>query len=202
MQQPERAAKEYLSILQLAARESESGVGFLFLGAVVERKQVLELVRAFGRGAHRRGRLAIVGSVTRDAAYVARVREAIAELGLGEQVVMDGEVDEAGVAHALADADVLVMPSTLEGYGIAATEAVHAGVPVIAARAQGLEEALAPCPDATLFADDEDALAATLDRFANDDALRAAMTAAARAAALRMPTWASCAERFRAALLP
>jgi glycosyltransferase involved in cell wall biosynthesis len=175
-------------------------VRFVFLGAVVARKRVVELVGAFGRGAQPGGRLVIVGSTTRDPAYVGRVREAIARFGLQERVVMDGEVDEAGVAEALAQADVLVMPSTLEGYGIAATEAIHAGVPVIAARAQGLEEALAPCPDATLFADDEDALAAALDRFAGDVALRASMTEAARAAASRMPTWASCAQRFRAAL--
>jgi glycosyltransferase involved in cell wall biosynthesis len=184
--------------------ESEGGrardVRFVVLGAVVGRKRVVEVVRAFARGAARGGRLAIVGSTTRDAAYVAAVREEIARLGIGERVVMDGEVDDAGVARALARADVLVMPSTLEGYGIAATEAIHAGVPVIAARAQGLEEALAPCPDAIIFADDEDTLALALDRFAHDHALRTAMTEGARAASPRMPTWASCAEAFRAAL--
>ncbi|HSO31873.1 MAG TPA: glycosyltransferase, partial [Labilithrix sp.] len=86
------------------------------------------------------------------------------------------------------------------GYGIAATEAIHAGVPVIAARAQGLEEALAPCPEACLFADDEHALAATLRRFATDAALRTSMRDAAGAAAPRMPTWSSCATAFRKAL--
>jgi D-inositol-3-phosphate glycosyltransferase len=90
------------------------------------------------------------------------------------------------------------MPSSLEGYGIAATEAIHAGVPVIAARAQGLDEALAPCPDAAMFADDEPALASALASFATDASLRARMIAAARAAAPRMPTWASCAEQLRA----
>jgi glycosyltransferase involved in cell wall biosynthesis len=177
-----------------------SDLRFVFLGAVVGRKRVLELVGAFARGAQRRGRLAIVGSTTRDAAYVESVREAIARHGLGDRVVMGGEVDDAGVERALAHADVLVMPSTLEGYGIASTEAIHAGVPVIAARAQGIEEALALCPDATLFADDEHALAAALDRFSSDAALRASMITAARAAAPRMPTWAGCVETFRAAL--
>ena len=186
--------------LRVRLRESESGTRFVFVGAVVARKRVVELVRAFGRGAHRNGRLAIVGSTAHDPAYVASVRAAIAGLGLGERVVMDGEVDEEGVTGALARADVFVMPSTLEGYGIAATEAIYAGVPVIAARAQGLEEALAPCAGATLFADDEDALASALGRFASDRALRARMTDAARAASSRMPTWSECAERFRAAL--
>jgi glycosyltransferase involved in cell wall biosynthesis len=132
--------------------------------------------------------------------YVAQVRTAIAQLGLADRVTMVGEVDEEGIARALATADVLVMPSTLEGYGIAATEAIHAGVPVIAARAQGLEEALAPCPRATIFADDEPALAASLARFAGDASLRRTMREAAREAAPRMPTWAACAKAFGAAL--
>jgi len=188
-------------------REREGGRGrgretrFVFLGAVVARKRVVELVRAFAGGAQAEGRLVIVGSTTRDPGYVSQVRARIARLDLAERVVLTGEIEEAGVARALAEADVLVMPSSLEGYGIAATEAIHAGVPVIAARAQGLEEALAPCPDACLFADDERALASALRRFAADPTLRASMTAAARGARPRMPTWTACVEAFRAALL-
>ena len=181
-------------------RERERDTRFVFVGSIVARKRVLELVRAFAAGAHERGRLALVGSTTRDAGYVGEVRALVTERDLGARVVLTGELEEAGVARVLADADVLVMPSSLEGYGIAATEAIYAGVPVIAARAQGLEEALAPCPDACLFADDEASLASALKRFATDATLRASMIAAARFAGPRMPTWAGCAEGFRAAL--
>lgn len=183
-----------------APRVGEGETRFAFVGSIVPRKRVLELVRAFAGGAHATSTLTLVGSTARDAAYVAEVREAIARLGLTARVAMTGEVDEAGVSRALADADVLVMPSSLEGYGIAATEAIHAGVPVIAARAQGLEEALAPCPGAATFADDEASLAAALARFATDASLRAAMIAAARAASKVMPTWSTCAADLRAAL--
>lgn len=172
-------------------------VHFVFVGSVVARKRVLELVRAFACGAHERGRLTLVGSTTRDDVYVREVRETIARLGPSARVSMSGEVDEAGVSRALGDADVLVMPSSLEGYGIAATEAIHAGVPVIAARAQGLAEALASCPDAAVFADDEAALASALTRFASDTSLRARMLAAAKDAAPRMPTWSRCASGVR-----
>ena len=188
--------------LERTVRQARGGdLRFAFVGSVVPRKRALELVRAFGRGAHQRCRLALVGSTTRDNDYVMAVREEIARLGLGERVVLAGEVDETGLANALAEADVLVMPSSLEGYGIAATEAIFAGVPVIAAHAQGLLEALAPCPDAVIFASEEEELAAALARFAADAALRARMLAAARDAAPRMPTWKACAEQFRAALL-
>lgn len=181
-------------------REREQDVRMVLLGSIVARKRVIELVRAFAKGAHRSARLLLVGSTTRDEAYVRTVRALVAQLGIGSRVVMTGEVDESGVARALRNADVLVMPSSLEGYGIAATEAIYAGTPVIATRAQGLEEALAPCPDACLFVDDEPALARALERFAADAALRATLRDAARAASARMPTWSACAAEFRATL--
>lgn len=174
---------------------------FVFLGSVIPRKRVVALTRAFATGgASDVGQLVIVGSTTRDEAYVAEVRRVIAEHGIAERVEVTGEVDEASVARALADADVLVMASSLEGYGIAATEAIWAGLPVIAARAQGLEEALAPCPGARIFADDDAALASALARFAKDAGLRGSMLTAALVAADRMPTWARCADEFRASL--
>lgn len=197
---PERRHEPVSGSSRGSSHGSGSDVRFAFVGAVVARKRVLEVVRAFAGGASRVGRLRIVGSTTRDETYVRDVRRTVAELGLGARVVMTGELGDDGVARALDEADVLVMPSSLEGYGIAATEAIHAGVPVIAARAQGLAEALAPCPDAHLFADDEASLASAMSRFATEASLRASMRDAARVASSRMPTWAGCVEGFRRAL--
>lgn len=184
LERPERVARE------------GGEVGFVFVGSIVPRKRVLELVQAF---AGLSGRLVLVGSTARDDRYVREVRALIAQLGLANRVVLTGEIDEAGVARELANADALVMPSSLEGYGIAATEAIHAGIPVIAARNRGLEEALARCPDAALFASPSD-LPAALTRFATDHPLRTAMTTAARSASPQMPTWSACIAAFRAAL--
>ncbi|HSO40388.1 MAG TPA: glycosyltransferase, partial [Labilithrix sp.] len=87
----------------------ERGTRFVFLGSIVSRKRVLELLRAFASGAAARGHLLLVGSTTRDAAYVREVHDLVARLGLTERVTLAGEVDEPGVAEALASADVLVM---------------------------------------------------------------------------------------------
>ncbi len=183
-----------------AGSAEERGVRFAFLGAIIARKRVLELVRAFAEGAGEEAQLVLVGSATRDPRYVGLVLELIARRGLTARVTLLGEVDEIGAARALAASDVLVMPSSLEGYGIAATEAVHAGLPVIAARAQGLEEALSPCPAACLFVDDEPALASALRRFATDRVLRATMREAANDARTILPRWSACAAAFRATI--
>ena len=189
-------------LARVARADREGDVRFMFLGAIVPRKRVLELVRAFATGAGAASELVLVGSTTRDEPYVRAVRALIAARGLEARVTLLGEVDEAAAATALASSDVLVMPSSLEGYGIAATEAIHAGVPVIAARARALEEALSPCPDACLFADDAPSLTLAIHRFATDAALRTAMKTAATNARAQLPTWSACAAAFGATLAP
>ena len=172
-----------------ATRRDRETTRFLFVGAVTARKRVRELVRALPRSAE----LRVVGSVSREPRYAETVR-AESE---GRSISWLGEIDEPALARELSSADALVMPSSLEGYGIAATEALRAGVPVIAARTPGLEEALAPCPNAILFAPartDSNGLERALQDFSTDPALRARMREAAAVAAL--PTWAQAVERF------
>lgn len=79
----------------------------------------------------------------------------------------------------LRDAAALVHPALHEGFGLTALEAMHAGVPVIAARAPGLSET---CAEAPLYVDphDVEGLAHALARVAADPALRVALAAAGR----------------------
>jgi glycosyltransferase involved in cell wall biosynthesis len=92
------------------------------------------------------------------------------------------------LATALRDAAALVHPALHEGFGLTVLEAMHAGVPVIAARSPGLAET---CAEAALYVDphDADGLAHALARVAADPALRAALAAAGRerAAAFSWP---------------
>jgi glycosyltransferase involved in cell wall biosynthesis len=166
--------------LPRAARRPRSG--FLFVGAVIPRKRVRELIEALPESAT----LRIAGSLTRDERYVA-------SLPPRSNVTYLGELSEAALAAELAGADALVMPSSLEGYGIAATEALHAGLPVIATRTLGLEEALAPCPDGVLFVDSD--LATALRAFPRRrESLQLA------AASAQLPAWADAVARFREAI--
>jgi glycosyltransferase involved in cell wall biosynthesis len=83
------------------------------------------------------------------------------------------------LAALLRDAAALVHPALHEGFGLTALEAMHAGVPVIAARSPGLAET---CAEAALYVDPRDVggLAHALARVAADPALRAALAAAGR----------------------
>lgn len=186
------------------SRSERATVRFVFVGAVVPRKRVLTLVHAFAAASSRCStsiELVLVGSTTREPIYAKSVAQRIDELGITERVRLLGERSDEEVASAIADADVLVLPSSLEGWGIAATEAIHAGTPVIAARTAGLVEALSNAEGATLFADGDRELEDCLERFASDPALRQSMSECARRAKPDLPTWNESVVRFRQALL-
>jgi len=64
------------------------------------------------------------------------------ELGVAERVVFTGYVSEEEKKDLYALADVYVMPSRGEGFGIVFLEAMAMGLPVIASRADGSREAI------------------------------------------------------------
>jgi len=100
-----------------------------------------------------------------------------AELGVSSRVRFLGA--RADVADLLAACDVLVLPSRLEGLGVAALEAMAAGRPVVASRVGGLADAVVEGRTGLLVAaDDPPALAAALERLLENAPLRSALGAA------------------------
>ncbi|MCE4613747.1 MAG: glycosyltransferase family 4 protein [Desulfurococcales archaeon] len=74
-----------------------------------------------------------------------RVLEELARrLGLEERVIMPGYLDEAEKKEALADSDLVVIPSLIEPFGLVALEAMALGKPLVATKVDGLREILEP----------------------------------------------------------
>jgi glycosyltransferase involved in cell wall biosynthesis len=101
----------------------------------------------------------------------------------------------------LALADVLVLPSELEGYGMVLSEALWASVPVIAARVGAAEKLISRSGAGLLYEPDDDAaLGATLASFVGDARLRARLRGCAWRAAEHLPRWRDTALAMRATL--
>ncbi len=95
---------------------------------------------------------------------------------------------------------MFVLPSYLEGYGMALAEAVAFGLPDVSTTAGAIPETV-PAEAAVLVAPgDSRALAKALGTIIDDAAQRAALAANARAARASLPTWATAATKFAAAL--
>ncbi len=148
-------------------------------------------------------RLRCLGSLTMDADCAARIHGAIGAAGLADRVGLEGEADDAAMDAAYAAADLFVLPSFYEGYGMVLAEALARGLPIVATTG-GAIPGTVPADAGTLVRPGDpaalrDALAALLDP-AQGVANRARLAAGARRARSLLPAWPAIARRFAAAL--
>jgi glycosyltransferase involved in cell wall biosynthesis len=141
-----------------------------------------------------------VGSATRDAATAQDLQRATEQLGLAQRVVWHGEVDEGALAAHYAAADLFVLPSWHEGYGMAVAEALAHGLPVVASHAGALAQTLPSAAGRQVPPGDVAALRSALAELIGDPVVRATCAAAAREAGLRLPTWPQATRQFAAVL--
>ncbi|NES16207.1 MULTISPECIES: glycosyltransferase family 4 protein [Micromonospora] len=146
-----------------------------------------------------------VGALTRDPAFVERLRGQLTDAGLAGRVRLSGPLVGAALDAAYAAADLVVMPSRQETYGMVVTEALARGLPVLASDTGGLPDTLGYAPDGArpgLLArpGDPDALAAALRRWLTRPRLRARLRHAARQRRDTLTDWTVTADRLATAL--
>lgn len=140
----------------------------LSVGAVNARKGYDTLVAALARIVELPWESRIVGPLDRDAAAVARVRAAIEGHGLGTRIRLLGALDDRTLAEEYDRAALFVLPSHFEGFGMAFTEALARGLPVVAGNA-GAAPATVPSDAGILVPPgDADALARALHLLLTD----------------------------------
>jgi glycosyltransferase involved in cell wall biosynthesis len=173
----------------------------LFVGNILPRKRVRELAEAFAELSSAHAELVLVGAEL-EPDYAHAVRRVVEQADVASRVKWLGSLDAAGVAEQLALADVLVLPSALEGYGMVLSEALWSAVPIIAARVGAAEQLVSRTAAGLLYEPDDDAgLGAALSSFVSDVALRAKLRSAAWRAAEQLPRWRDTALAVRATLL-
>jgi glycosyltransferase involved in cell wall biosynthesis len=175
-------------------------VRLLCVATVTPRKGHAPLLQALAGLQALPWHLHCVGSLARDPVTAARMQALAAEAGLAGRVTWHGEVEDPALRSHYAAADLLVLASRHEGYGMVVAEALAAGLPVLASDAGALAQTLPPQAGWRVPADDVPALRAALERLITDPALRRALAAGAREAGRRLPGWPAQAARFAAVL--
>ncbi|MCI4366013.1 MAG: glycosyltransferase family 4 protein [Thermoplasmata archaeon] len=111
----------------------------------------------------------------------ALVRRLAQELGVTDRVSLTGPLARSELLGEYARADLFVLPSLFEPYGIVLTEAMAAGLPIVASRVGGIPEVVADGENALLCPpNDPVALAGAIERLARDGELRARFARAGR----------------------
>jgi glycosyltransferase involved in cell wall biosynthesis len=121
-------------------RHAGEAVHLLYVGQCDERKGVIHLIQALATLAHLPFRLDLVGRYDAKSAYYQKVAQLIEEHHLGARVRFAGFVSEEQRAAYYRQADVFVLPSLHEGYGIVLIEAMSYGLPIVASRVSSIPE--------------------------------------------------------------
>jgi len=157
-----------------AQRKPREHLEFLFVGRRDPYKNLTMLINSFHdvRKQGLRARLHIVGG---DDPRYPEARATADELGLNAHITWSGYVPEAELISAYQQADVFVLPSKYEGFGLPVLEAMACGTPVICSNASSLPEVAG---DAAMLIDPARpaTLTEAMARLVREPALRADLT--------------------------
>ncbi|MEU0749593.1 glycosyltransferase, partial [Streptomyces albogriseolus] len=140
-----------------------------------------------------------------DPEYVAHLRRLVREHGLEDRLELTGPKSGAELDAAYAAADLMVLTSYAETYGMAVTEALARGIPVLATDVGGLPEAVGRAPDGGVPGilvppENPAAIAAELRGWFGEADVRRRLKAAARGRRAALGGWAGTAQSLAGVL--
>lgn len=189
------------------ATPSTAGGRLLCVAAVTPHKAQDLLVSALAMVTELAWRCDCVGPLHRDPGYVDRIRHLIDEHELADRVRLVGPRTGDELAERYATADLVVLPSHGETYGMVITEALARGIPVLATAGRAVPDTLGRAPDGTVPGllvprGNPAALAGALRRWLTEPALRAGLRAAALSRRDTLPGWPDTAKTLADVLAP
>jgi glycosyltransferase involved in cell wall biosynthesis len=143
------------------------------------------------------------GSLERDPATTARLRDIIDARGFADRIALVGEQNEEELARLYDASDVFVLPSDHEGYGMALAEALARGLPVIATSTGAAADLIGRGDEAAgilVEIGNRRDLEVALSRVVGDRRERERLAGAARRRRDRLPTWDDTCARMEEAL--
>jgi glycosyltransferase involved in cell wall biosynthesis len=172
----------------------------LCVASLTARKGHAVLFDALAHVRDRDWHLTCAGSLSREPALVARLLAQIDRLRLSERVTLLGELLPEALDRYYARADLFVLASYMEGYGMAYAEALARGIPIVATLGGAVAATVPRAASRLVAPGDAAALAAALGDLLDQPAVRAELAQAAAAVRKSLPTWPMASARFARAL--
>ncbi len=178
------------------ATGTETGGALLCVAAVTFDKGHDVLLDALATTSDLSWHCLCVGSLNRDPAFVDALRRRALESGLADRVHFTGPRTGADLDRSYAAADLVVLASRAEAYGMVVTEALARGLPLVATEVGGVTEALGHGADGIrpgllVPPDDPAALGAALRAWLSDGELRRRLRRAARERREKLSGWST-----------
>jgi glycosyltransferase involved in cell wall biosynthesis len=190
-----QVAEPGVDTAELAPGTATAGA-LLSVAAVIPGKGHDVLIDALATLTGLRWRCLCVGSLERDPIFVERLRRRVLAGGMDDRVRFAGPQTGAELAGSYSAADVLVLPSRAETYGMVVAEALARGLPVVASDVGGVPEALGHGaddvrPGLLVPPDDAAALGDALRAWLEDTGMRRRLRRAARERRESLAGWST-----------
>jgi glycosyltransferase involved in cell wall biosynthesis len=130
-----------------APRKEDLETRILFVGSLIVRKGLHDLLEALADPAFRRVKLIVVG----EGSYGPQLNEMCGRLGLTDRTEWRGTLPPLDVAELMRSSDILCLPSYMEGRPNAVNEAMASGLPVVTTRIGGIPDMVEEGRTAFLF---------------------------------------------------
>ncbi len=186
-----------------AGRAQGSGdkkLQLLAVGSLVPRKGYDVLIDALVPLKTLHWRLDIAGAVDRSPGTVRQIESMIAANGLGDRIRLLGPVSETDLAKLYDRADLFVLASHYEGYGMVLAEALARGLPIVCTTGGASADTVPDGAALKVEPGSPRALAWTLGRAIEDKKIRQGLADNAWAAAQGLPRWQDTARRIAVAI--
>ena len=174
-----------------AIRSTGTGVPFTMLavGSLIPRKGYGFLIKALAELEREDWMLTIVGSAEHDPTEANRLRELLLATGLRGKINLAGRMPGKDLARLYARADLFVMPSLFEGYGMVLAEAMARGLAIVCTTGGASAETVPDPAAIKVEPGDAAALAAAIRDVMDDKMLAERMSSASWQAGLALPRW-------------
>ena len=187
------------------ARGTASGGNLLCAGPVTPAKGHDVLIAALAKVADLDWHCTCAGALDLDPAFVESLTTAATRAGVADRFVLTGPLSRPALTELRSRTDLLISPSRRESYGMAVTEGLVCGIPVIATDVGGHREAVGQASDRTLpgmllSADDADGLADALRTWLTDPGVRARWRTSAGLRIRDLTGWPETARAVAAVL--
>ncbi|MCA0424872.1 MAG: glycosyltransferase family 4 protein [Proteobacteria bacterium] len=170
------------------------------VGSVIPRKGYDILVAAMERLRGLDWTLDIIGATSHAPETVAALTRKIAAAGLEERIRLAGPMTAAALDAAYASADLFVMSSLYEGYGMVIAEAMARGLPIVGTTGGAAAETLDDRAGLKVPPGDALALAAAIGTMLTDITFRARCADGSWLAGQALPSWDDTARQIIAIL--
>jgi len=181
---------------QLSIGSADACKNLLCVGSMIERKGHRVLIEALYHLTHLNWHLDCVGAMDFDPKCADEVRSLISKYALHDRITLHGAVLDEALRDAYHSADLFVLPSLYEGYGMVYAEAIVRGLPVIGTSAGAIPDTVPETCGILVEPNNVAALTKAIDEMLKDPQVLADFKKGALDAGPSFPVWKESANEF------